>query len=100
MCERGLVKAPLSTNFRWKPMMRWTVSSRDGVSMIFQRLRLRKLTSRMSRLSVGAVAGEIVDPGDDAALELDVVVERHRHARFVGAFAHLIAPVEIQQRLV
>ena len=31
MCERGLVKAPLSASLRWKPMMRWTVSSRDGV---------------------------------------------------------------------
>ena len=30
MCERGLAKAPLSASFFWKPMMRWTVRSRDG----------------------------------------------------------------------
>ena len=46
------------------------------------------------------VAVEIVDPGDDAALVVDVVVQRHGDARLVGALAHLIAAVEIQERLV
>src|SRR5258708_35018703 len=54
MCERGLVNAPLDTSRFWKPMIRCKVSSRCGVSMIFQRATWRKLTSRMSRLSVGS----------------------------------------------
>src|SRR5258708_33898911 len=43
-------------------------------------------------VAVGTVAGEIVDPGDDAAFILDIVVQRHRHARLVGAAADLISP--------
>ena len=107
MCERGLAKAPLATSRLWKPMMRCTVASRGGVSMIFQRARLRKLTSRMSRLSVGSRSlpkgrspARLSIQVDDAALVIDVVVERHRHPRLVGAGAHLVARVEIEQRLV
>jgi hypothetical protein len=48
------VNAPLSTSRFWKPMMRRIVSSRAGFSKIFHRAKLRKLTSRMSRLSVGS----------------------------------------------
>ena len=45
------------------------------------------------------LAGEVVDPGDDAAVVIDVVVERHRDQRRVGAAADLVAGIEVEQRL-
>ena len=88
-------------------MMRCTVSSRCGVSMIFQRAQIAEadfedveIERRIEVVAERPFAGEIVDPGDDAALVIDVVVERHRHQRLVGAAADLVAGVEVEQRLL
>ena len=51
-------------------------------------------------VAVGPLAGEVVDPGDDAAVIVDVVVERHGDQRLVGAAADLVAGIEIEQRLI
>ena len=59
-----------------------------------------EIERRIEIVAVGPFAGEIVDPGDDAAFVIDVVVERHRHLRLVGAGADLVAGIEIEQRLV
>src|SRR6185437_1233496 len=55
---------------------------------------------RIEVVTKGPRAGKVVDPGGNAALEVDVVVDRHRHQRRVGAFAHLVAGIEVEQRLV
>src|SRR6266704_599951 len=59
-----------------------------------------EIERRIEIVAEGTFAGKIVDPGDDAALVIDVVVDRYRHPLFVGAAADLVAGVEIDQRLV
>ena len=88
-------------------MMRRNVSSRCGVSRIFQRREIAEtdledveIERRIEVVAEGPFAVEVVDPGDDAAVVIDIVVDRHRHARLVGAAADLIAGIEIEQRLV
>ena len=59
-----------------------------------------EIERRIEIVAERPLAGEIVDPGDDAAFVIDVVVERHRHQRLVGAVADLVAGIEVEQRLV
>src|SRR5262249_41376278 len=51
-------------------------------------------------VAIGPFAPEIVDPGRNAALEIDVVVERYRHLALVVAAMHLVGGIEVEQRLV
>src|SRR6202022_3909237 len=44
-----------------------------------------EIERRIEIVAERTFAGWIVDPGDDAAFVIDVVVERHRHKRLVGA---------------
>ena len=44
-----------------------------------------EIERRIEIVAVRPFAREIVDPGDDAALIIDIVVERHRDLRLVGA---------------
>src|SRR6185437_11420624 len=55
---------------------------------------------RIEVVAVGPLAFEVVDPGDDAAVVIDVVVERHGDARLVAAAADLVSAVEVEQRRV
>src|ERR1700730_6657676 len=59
-----------------------------------------EIERRLEIVAERPLAGKIVDPGDDAALVIDVVVERHRHQRLVAAGADLVAGEEIEQRLL
>src|SRR5437762_316103 len=52
---------------------------------------------RMEIVAERPFAGEVVDPGDDAAFVVDVFVARHRHPRRVVAAADLHAGVESEQ---
>ena len=44
-----------------------------------------EIERRVEIVAERALAGEVVDPGGDAALVVDVVVERHGDQRLVGA---------------
>src|SRR6202012_4179644 len=59
-----------------------------------------EIERRVEVVAIGPLAREVVDPGDDAAVVIDVVVERHGDARLVAATADLVAGVEIEQRPV
>ncbi len=59
-----------------------------------------EIERRIEIVAVWALAVEIVDPGRNPALIVDIVVERHGHARRVDAGADLVAGVEVQQRLI
>ena len=83
MCERGSAKAPLATRFFWKP---------DDAAQQIEPLRrlqdfpARKIAEahfedveierRIEIVAVGAIAVDVVDPGDDAAVIIDVIVDR------------------------
>ena len=83
---------------RLQPLRRLDdLPAREVAKADFENVEIER---RIEVVAVGPFAREIVDPGDDAALVIDIVVERHRDARLVGALAHLIAAIEIEQRLI
>src|SRR3954452_6136353 len=59
-----------------------------------------EIEGRIEVVAERPFAGEVVDPGDDAASVVNIVIERHREARLIGAGFDLIAGIEIDQRLI
>ena len=55
---------------------------------------------RVEVVAVGPVAVDVLDPGHDAAVEVDVVVDRHRQHFAIVALADLVAGVEVDHGLV
>ena len=97
----GCGKPPLEGNdsaHRLQPLRRLEDLPADEVAETdFEDVEVER---RVEVVAERPLALEAVDPGDDAALVIDVVVERHRHPGLVGAEADLVAAVEIEQRLV
>src|SRR5690349_17857845 len=59
-----------------------------------------QIEGRVEVVAIGTLTRETVDPGDDPAIVIEMVVQRHGYARLVLPGADLVAAVEINQRLI
>src|SRR5260221_5933375 len=83
---------------RIEPLLRLDdLPSRDIAKTDFKNIEIE---GGIEIIAERTFAGEIIDPGDDAAFVIDIVVQRHRDLGLVGAAADLVAGVQIQQRLL
>src|SRR5579872_4453193 len=102
MCERGSAKAPLEFHDAAKPIEPLRafqdLPAREVAKACLENVEIER---RVEVVAIGPLAIDVVDPGDDAALIIDAVVDRHGDAwlcdaRRVAAVPHLIAGVEIR----